>query len=150
VERLTIDQLLAEARSDLSRLDPVAAHDALRAGATLIDIRSESQIAADGAVPGALIIGRNVLEWRLDPASPHRHANAPDLDDHVILLCDGGYQSSLAAATLQRLGFARATDVDGGFRAWRAAGLSTTRRQPAPGRSGRLAKAQRNSHLTVQ
>ncbi|HEY0718178.1 MAG TPA: rhodanese-like domain-containing protein [Streptosporangiaceae bacterium] len=66
---------------------------------------------------------RNVLEWRLDPASDHRHPQAPRLTDHVILLCDEGYQSSLAAATLQQLGFTRATDVDGGFRAWRQAGL---------------------------
>jgi rhodanese-related sulfurtransferase len=64
-----------------------------------------------------------VLEWRLDPSSEHRHPRAPQLDDHVILLCDEGYQSSPAAATLQRLGFARATDVEGGFQAWRAAGL---------------------------
>jgi rhodanese-related sulfurtransferase len=126
VERLTVDQLLAEARAGLHRLAPVAAHDAQRAGATVIDIRTESQIAADGTVPGALVISRNVLEWRLDPASPHRHADGPDLHDHVILVCDGGYQSSLAAATLQRLGFARVTDVEGGFRAWRAAGLPTT------------------------
>jgi rhodanese-related sulfurtransferase len=77
----------------------------------------------DGVVTGALVIARNVLEWRLDPTSEHRHASAPGLDDHVILMCDEGYQSSLAAATLLRLGFTRATDLDGGFQAWRAAGL---------------------------
>jgi rhodanese-related sulfurtransferase len=125
---MALDQLLAEARSRLSRLSPAAARDALRAGATLIDIRTESQIAADGTVPGALVIARNVLEWRLDPASQHRHPSAPELHDQVILLCDGGYQSSLAAATLQRLGFVSATDVDGGFQAWLAAGLPITRR----------------------
>jgi len=123
--RTTIDQLLEQARRGLDRLDPPAACAAIHAGAILIDIRSDSQIAQDGVVPGALLIGRNVLEWRLDPASTHRHACAPALDDHVILMCNEGYQSSLAAATLQQLGFARATDLAGGFHAWRAAGLPT-------------------------
>jgi rhodanese-related sulfurtransferase/SAM-dependent methyltransferase len=121
--RTTIDQLLACARRSLTRLDPAAALDAMGTGATLIDIRSDSQIAEDGVVPGALVIPRNVLEWRLDPASEHRHAQAPGLDDRVILMCNEGYQSSLAAATLQQLGFARATDLNGGFQAWCAAGL---------------------------
>ena len=121
--RTTIDELLAAARRHLRRLDPAEALHAMRAGAALIDIRSDSQIAADGTIAGALVITRNVLEWRLDPASQHRHPGAPGLGDHVILLCDEGYQSSLAAATLQQLGFARATDVRGGFQAWRAAAL---------------------------
>lgn len=125
--RITIDQLLEDARRGLDRLGPAAALDAMRAGATLIDIRSDSQIAADGVIPEALVIPRNVLEWRLDPESAHRHPRAPHLDDHVILMCNEGYQSSLAAATLQRLGFARATDLDGGFQAWREAGLPTER-----------------------
>jgi rhodanese-related sulfurtransferase len=123
VARTTIDELLAEARRGLARLDPAAALQAMACGAALIDIRSDSQIARDGTVTGALVIPRNVLEWRLDPASAHRHPSAPQLGDHVILLCDEGYQSSLAAATLQELGFARATDVEGGFQAWRAAAL---------------------------
>jgi len=121
--RATIDQLLADARRRLQRLDPLAALDAVGVGATLIDIRSDSQIAQDGVIPGALMISRNVLEWRLDPASEYRHPRAPRLDDLVIVVCDQGYQSSLAAATLQQLGFERATDLDGGFQAWRAAGL---------------------------
>jgi rhodanese-related sulfurtransferase len=121
--RTTIDDLLAQARSGLARLDPAAAFDAMRGGAALIDIRADSQVAHDGTIAGALVIPRNVLEWRLDPASQHRHPRAPQLGDHVILMCDEGYQSSLAAATLQQLGFARATDVDGGFQAWRAAAL---------------------------
>jgi rhodanese-related sulfurtransferase len=120
---VTIEQLLADARRGLQRVDPVAAHDAIASGATLIDIRSETQIERDGAVPGALVISRNVLEWRLDPASDHRHPLSPGLEDHVIVMCDAGYQSSLAAATLQQLGFDRATDLAGGFQAWRAAGL---------------------------
>jgi len=116
----------------MQRLDPRAALDATRAGATMIDIRTDSQIAQDGAIPGALVISRNVLEWRLDPASDCRTPRGPQLDDLVIVVCDEGYQSSLAAATLQQLGFARATDLDGGFQAWRAAGLPV---QP-PTRSG--------------
>jgi rhodanese-related sulfurtransferase len=75
-------------------------------------------------IPGAIVIPRNTLEWRLDPASSHRHPNAPDLDDQVILVCDEGYQSSLAAAMLQQLGFVRATDIIGGFQAWLVAGLA--------------------------
>ena len=125
--RTSIDDLLAQARRRLTRLDPAAALDAIGAGATLIDIRSDSQIAEDGVIAGALVIPRNVLEWRLDPASANRHPRAPGLDDHVILMCNEGYQSSLAAATLQDLGFARATDLDGGFQAWRAAGLPIAR-----------------------
>jgi rhodanese-related sulfurtransferase len=121
--RTTIDQLLAESRAKLERLDPLATLQAMRAGATLIDIRSESQIARDGELEGALTIARNVLEWRLDPASDHRHPDAPGLDAQVIVMCDQGYQSSLVAATLQRLGFSAATDLDGGFQAWRACGL---------------------------
>jgi rhodanese-related sulfurtransferase len=128
--RTTIAELLADARRRLTRLDPAKARQAMRAGAVLIDIRSDSQIARDGSIAGALVIPRNILEWRLDPASQHRHPRAPQLDDHVILLCDEGYQSSLAAATLQQLGFARATDVEGGFQAWRAAGLPVE--QPSP------------------
>jgi rhodanese-related sulfurtransferase len=128
VARTTIDELLADARRSIRRLFPAGALQAIRAGAVLIDIRADAQVARDGIVPGALLIPRNVLEWRLDPASEHRHPGAPQLDDHVILLCDEGYQSSLAAA--QRLGFAQATDVEGGFQAWRAAALPVE--QPGP------------------
>jgi rhodanese-related sulfurtransferase len=123
VARITVDDLLADARRRLTRLEPASALQAVQAGATLIDIRSDSQIAQDGTIADALVIARNVLEWRLDPACEYRHPDAPGLDDHVIVLCDAGYQSSLAAATLQQLGFSRATDVAGGFQAWRSAGL---------------------------
>jgi rhodanese-related sulfurtransferase len=132
MERTTIDQLLEQARRSLNRLDPLAAVAAIDAGAILIDIRSDSQIARDGAVPGALVIARNELEWRLEPASEHRHASAPELGDHIILMCNEGYQSSLAAATLQQLGFGRATDLAGGFQAWRAAGLPTQAANETP------------------
>jgi rhodanese-related sulfurtransferase len=121
--RATVNDLLDRARRDLDRLDPKAATQAVDRGAVLIDIRAEGQIAVDGVIPGALVIGRNILEWRLDPASDHRHPDAPGLDAHVIVVCDAGYASSFAAATLQQLGFSRATDLEGGFQAWRAAGL---------------------------
>jgi rhodanese-related sulfurtransferase len=123
MRRITVDQLLEDARAQLQRLDPLSAVSALEAGGTLIDIRQGYQIAEDGVVPQALVIHRNVLEWRLDPASDARHQQAPGLDDVVIVMCDRGYTSSLAAAVLQQLGFTRATDLDGGFQAWRAAGL---------------------------
>jgi len=127
--RTTIDDLLASARSGLERLDPVAAREAAGAGALLLDIRSELQRERDGVIPGAHFVARNVLEWRLDPASGHSEpAFGGDLDRHVILVCDEGYQSSLAAATLQQLGFQRATDMEGGFQAWRAAGLPVVAR----------------------
>ncbi len=121
--RTTIDQLLAAARERLDRVSAPEAAVAVADGARLIDIRSDSQIAADGTVPGALVIGRNVLEWRLDPDCAHRHVDAPRVGERVIVMCNEGYQSSLAAATLQQLGFARATDLVGGFQSWCAAGL---------------------------
>jgi rhodanese-related sulfurtransferase len=123
MSRTSIDELLERARAGLVRVSPSQARAALEHGASLIDIRADNQIAQDGVVPGALVIGRNVLEWRLDPDSAHRHPAAPSTDAHVIVMCNEGYQSSLAAATLQQLGFSRATDLDGGFQAWRAAGL---------------------------
>ena len=107
----------------MTRLEPRAAHAAVRSGARLVDIRSEAQRDADGVVPGALFFPRNVLEWRLDQASGHADPRVPGPEAEVILMCNEGYQSSLAAATLQDLGFARATDLAGGFQAWRAAGL---------------------------
>jgi rhodanese-related sulfurtransferase len=127
--RTSIDDLLASARRRLRRLDPREANAAVRDGATLIDIRQEWQIINEGTIPGALLIHRNVLEWRLDPSSVDRDPRAPGLDDVVIVLCDRGYTSSLAAATLQELGFSRATDLDGGFQAWREAGLPV---EPSP------------------
>ena len=121
--RMTIHELLAHARAGLTRVGPHEARDAVSDGALLIDIRSESQRAADGVVPDTIWFARNVLEWRCDPSSEARDERVGDLERHVIVMCDEGYQSSLAAATLQQLGFARATDLDGGFQAWRAAGL---------------------------
>jgi rhodanese-related sulfurtransferase len=121
--RLTADHLLAEARRGLTRLEPADAAAAISDGAVLVDVRSELQRERDGVVPGSVFFPRNVLEWRCDPASPARDNRVSDLGRLLIVMCDEGYQSSLAAANLRRLGFERATDLAGGFQAWRAAGL---------------------------
>jgi rhodanese-related sulfurtransferase len=119
----SVEQLLADARAGLNRLTPEQAHAAMTAGALMVDIRSDSQRARDGLIPGARFVPRNVLEWRLDPACPHRDPELGRRDAQIVLLCDEGYQSSLAAATVRSFGVSAATDVIGGFRAWRAAGL---------------------------
>jgi rhodanese-related sulfurtransferase len=120
--RRTIDDLMDEARSRLVRLDPEEAHRAQQAGAVLVDIRPEANRVTEGRLPGAVVVERTVLEWRLDPA-----CDAPlpfaSYDLHVVVVCNEGYSSSLAASTLQDLGVHRATDLAGGFRAWKAAGL---------------------------
>ena len=116
----SIDDVLDEARQRLQRVTPIEAY---HEQALLVDIRPAGQRAAEGEIPGALIVERNVLEWRLDPASAHRIAQAIDHDVHIVVICSGGYQSSLAAAVLQDLGLHRATDLDGGAQAWIAAGL---------------------------
>jgi rhodanese-related sulfurtransferase len=123
-QHVTVDELLAEARAGLTRLSPAEAQAAVDAGAVLIDIRSDSQRARDGRLPGAKLVARNALEWRLDPSCGHRDADLARRDLRLILVCDEGYQSTLAAATLRRFGL-DATDVVGGFQAWRAAGLPT-------------------------
>jgi rhodanese-related sulfurtransferase len=121
-DRRTIEQVLAEARARLDRLTPRQALRAAGAGAVLVDIRPAAQRAAEGEIPGALIVERNVLEWRFDPASAARLPQA-SYDLQVIICCSEGYTSSLAAAALQDLGVRRATDLEGGFLAWQAAGL---------------------------
>ncbi|MET7806844.1 rhodanese-like domain-containing protein [Micromonospora chersina] len=121
----SIDEILAAARARLRRFDPEQAHLAVRNGALLVDIRPAGQRAAHGTVPGALAVERNVLEWRFDPRCAARLPQAVDYDVPVIVLCQEGYTSSLAAAALQDLGLHRATDVAGGFAAWRIAGLPT-------------------------
>jgi rhodanese-related sulfurtransferase len=119
----TVEQLLAAARAQLDRLTPEQADAAMREGAELIDIRSDSQRASDGLIPGARFVARNVLEWRLDPACPHCDPCLAHRDSRLMLICDEGYQSSLAAAIVQRFGDRAVTDVIGGFKAWKAAGL---------------------------
>ncbi|MCW2677085.1 MAG: Rhodanese domain protein [Modestobacter sp.] len=122
----SIDELLAEARSRISRLLPGEAAARLRAGAVLVDIRPAAQREHEGTVPGALVVERNVLEWRFDPASDARLPEATGYDVEVVVLCSEGYTSSLAADALRALGLIRTTDVIGGFRAWVAAGLPAT------------------------
>jgi rhodanese-related sulfurtransferase len=128
LRRRTIADLLEAARQRLDRVQPAEAAEAMAAGALIVDIRSEAQIAREGRIPGAIHHPRNVLEWRADPDSGHSDpALAGALERRLIVVCDDGYQSSLAAATLQDLGVSRATDVVGGFQAWRAAGLPVER-----------------------
>jgi rhodanese-related sulfurtransferase len=122
---LTIDQMLARARARLQRVGPDQASREAGQGAVLVDIRPQAQRAAEGEIPGALIIERNVLEWRLDPTSSAALPLASH-DLRVIVFCSEGYTSSLAAAALQELGLSRATDLDGGFQAWQRAGLPAT------------------------
>ena len=119
----SIDEVLTAARARLRRVDPRAAADATAAGALLVDIRPLEVRRRDGEVPGALIVDRNVLEWRLDPSSPDRLASVRGHDQSIILFCTEGYASSLAAAALQDLGLVNATDLEGGFVAWAATGL---------------------------
>ena len=121
----TIDEILAAARARLDRLSPLQASEAVAAGAVLVDIRPAAQRAAEGEIPGCMIVERNVLEWRFDPASSSRLPVA-DYGLRVIIFCSEGYTSSLAAAALQELGVRDATDLDGGFRAWERAGLPVT------------------------
>jgi rhodanese-related sulfurtransferase/mannose-6-phosphate isomerase-like protein (cupin superfamily) len=120
----SIEQVLAAARARLRRLSPHEAYEAVaETEAILVDIRPESQRTIEGSIAGALVVERNVLEWRFDPASSTRLPVATDHNLQVIVLCSEGYTSSLAAAALQDLGLCRATDVVGGFQAWRATGL---------------------------
>jgi rhodanese-related sulfurtransferase len=125
VAATSIDTLLADARRELRRLAPVEAHDAAGSGAVLVDIRPLEQRDRDGLIPGAVVIDRNVLEWRLDPSSDHREASVGS-HQRVVIICNEGYSSSLAAATLRLLG-RDATDVIGGFQNWLACGLPVAR-----------------------
>ena len=112
-----IDRLLVRARAGLERVEPADLADEVAAGAVMIDIRPLEQRQRDGELPGAIIIDRNVLEWRLDPTSPDHLPVAAETDIRYILVCNQGYSSSLAAATLRELGLRRATDLVGGFQA---------------------------------
>ena len=121
---MTVDDLLAEARAGLPhRPSPAEAFAAQARGALLVDIRGDDQRRAGGLIPGAVVLARNVLEWRCDPASPWRDASIRDGEQVIIVVCQEGFQSSLAAVVLQQLGLRHATDLDGGFAAWREAGL---------------------------
>jgi rhodanese-related sulfurtransferase len=120
---VNVDQLLREARAELARVTPAEADELQRSGALLVDIRPAADRAAEGHIPGAVAVERIVLEWRLDPQGTHR-IDGFDEDTTVVVFCNEGYASSLAARDLRRLGLTRATDLVGGFRGWRAAGLS--------------------------
>ncbi|MEV0802903.1 rhodanese-like domain-containing protein [Kribbella sp. NPDC050281] len=123
-----IEETLATAWADLTRLEPAEALEAIGVtGTYIVDIRPEYQRRAAGEVPVAIVIERNHLEWRLDPSSDARIPEAVDASIRWIILCEGGYASSLAAQSLRRLGLLRSTDVIGGFEAWRAAGLPVDR-----------------------
>ena len=130
--RLTLDELLGDARARIERLTPFEALAAAANGALIVDIRSDGA-REDGVVPGSIHVPRTVLEWRADPDSPWRNPHLAGLDQRLVVLCDHGYSSSFAAATLVDLGF-RAGEVIGGFEAWREAGLAvatpTDRRKP--------------------
>ena len=118
----TVDDLLTAARARLDRPDPQRAAELVAAGAHLVDIRPGWQREQEGELPGALLIERNHIEWRLDPTSDARIPEAVDHDVTWIVVCSEGYSSSLAAASLQDLGLRNATDLDGGYRAWKEAG----------------------------
>jgi rhodanese-related sulfurtransferase len=119
----TIDEVLEKARRRLKRLTPEQAAAEHAKGALLVDTRTSEQRASGGEIPGAIVVDRAAMEWRLDPTSPSRISEATDHDIRVIVICAEGYSSSLAAASLQDLGLVNATDVIGGVDAWKAAGL---------------------------
>ncbi|WP_431235355.1 rhodanese-like domain-containing protein [Mycolicibacterium psychrotolerans] len=129
-----IDRILADARARLNRLAAEEIPAALRRGAILVDIRPAAQRAAEGETPGALVIERNVLEWRADPTSEARLPQAASDDVEWVILCSEGYTSSLAAAALQDLGLHRATDVVGGYQALAAADVLTELSELTPAR----------------
>ncbi|MEU7257653.1 rhodanese-like domain-containing protein [Streptomyces rimosus] len=118
-----VDALLEAARAGLDRVTPHQAAEIQRDGGLLVDIRYAELRERDGTIPGALIVERNELEWRLDPTGAHRAPQATGHDLPVVVVCNEGYASSLAAVSLRQLGLYRATDLVGGFQAWRAAGL---------------------------
>jgi rhodanese-related sulfurtransferase len=123
--RNALDEVLAGARGRIRRLEPRHACEAASRGALIVDIRGSTDRDRDGVIPGSLHVPRTVLEWRLAPGSAWRSPYAPDLDQEVLVVCDHGYASSLAAAALTELGFSMAGDVVGGYEAWRRAGLPT-------------------------
>ena len=114
-----IERMLSEARDGLDRVPPDQLAAEMAAGALVIDIRPESERNDEGPLPGSVVLERNILEWRLDPTSPDRIPEASDRAARVIVVCNDGYASSLAARSLRELGLARATDLEGGYRAWR-------------------------------
>ena len=131
-----VDRMLAQARLSLHRVDPTQAKKIYDEGGLLIDIRPEAQRAEFGEVEGALVVERNNLEWRLDPHGSHRIPEAADPQRPVVIICQEGYASSFAAVSLLELGRTSVTDLDGGFVAWKQAGLPTL--QPCRDRARRF------------
>jgi rhodanese-related sulfurtransferase len=119
--RSTIDEVLARAQGGLDRVTSDELADEVAGGAIVIDIRPADQRERDGDLPGAVVVDRNVLEWRLDPTSRHRLPVATGHDVRFVIVCNEGYGSSLAARSLREIGLDRATDLVGGFQAWRMA-----------------------------
>ncbi|QFR96081.1 rhodanese-like domain-containing protein [Streptomyces tsukubensis] len=125
---ISIDELLERVRSGLDRVTADEAYEAAKSDAALlVDIRYAALRERDGLIPGALVVERNELEWRLDPWGSHRAAEATGHDLRAVVICNEGYASTLAADSLRRLGLHRATDLIGGFQAWRTAGLPVHR-----------------------
>jgi len=121
--RHSIEEILAASREGIERVRASALAARVEAGAHVIDIRPATVREPEGHIPGATVVERNVLEWRMDPGSAHRMEHGPEYDDEIIVVCNEGYYSSLAARDLRDLGFHRATDLIGGFRGYRRAGL---------------------------
>jgi rhodanese-related sulfurtransferase len=124
--RAGIDEVLAASREGILRLTPAEVVEAQARGALVVDTRTEAQRRRQGELPGAVVIDRTVLEWRLDPAGAHRIPEATGYDLEVVVVCRQGYSSSLAAASLRAIGLHRATDLIGGVEGWLAAGLPTS------------------------
>lgn len=114
----SIDDILAEARARLDRVAPDALERERLNGAVIIDIRPVEQRTRDGVLPGAVVIDRNVLEWRLDPSCDHHIPDIAGHDTRIVIVCNEGYSSSLAAALLRDIGLQHATDLIGGYQAW--------------------------------
>jgi rhodanese-related sulfurtransferase len=131
--RFTINDLLAEARLQLTRVTPHEAQTLVLGGGLILDTRQDTDRWANGVIDGAVHAPRTVLEWVVDPASGHQDSSVTALDQPLVVMCNEGYSSSLAAHTLQRLGFCRATDMIGGFAAWQSAGLPISHTQPLEG-----------------
>lgn len=133
----SLDEHLAALRATYRRLGPAEAALAAREGALLVDIRYGALRDRDGTIPGAVIVERNELEWRLDPSGTHRLPQAVSYDLPVVVICNEGYASTLAAASLHTLGLRHATDLTDGFQAWRAAGLPVVAPDGTPSRPAR-------------
>ena len=136
MSELGVDRALAEARRTIRRYEPAEALARREAGPVLVDLRSHDERARDGVIPGSIHVPRSVLEWRVDESSGFANPHVAQRELELVLVCDEGYSSSLAAAALVGLGFSRAADLVGGFQAWREAGLPTI---PAPDPNGGLA-----------